>query len=165
MGRICGRRTHTRTCNLLNTSFWARVRPRKPRPHAKPAVESNKHHADPQGFARVPQLPPPHHAGKVRDEPQHAVLVAAQQSQSAVRVDAPPMCRCAFLSLSVTDGHRGEHEGGEGRVLVDQEPEVCDQAWPVASRHVSLEDGWVNVALVVVGGALEDEPRDNIKVA
>ena len=31
-------------------------------------------------------------------------------------------------------------------MLVDQELEGWDQARPVGSKHVSLEDGWVNVA-------------------
>jgi len=54
----------------------------------------------------------------------------------------------------------GTYEGGEGRVLIDQELEAWDQDRPVVSSgHVSLDDVSVSVALVVV---LENEPLGSI---
>jgi len=39
------------------------------------------------------------------------------------------------------------------------------QASSMVSQRFSLEDGWVNVALVVVGGALGDKPLIIVVVA
>ena len=121
-----------------------------------------------EGLACVLQLPPPHHAGKVRDEPQHAALEAAQKFKGAARSRVSTllgvMQKSALLGGS-GEARRGEHEELEGCVFVDQELKRRDQARPVASMNGSLEDGWVNVAIVVVGGALEYEPRGNVDVA
>ena len=63
----------------MSPPHWMKIPPSSEQLQRSLMTTSCRHY--PHGFARVPQLPPRNHAGKVRDEPQHTALVAAQHGK------------------------------------------------------------------------------------
>ena len=104
-----------------------------------------------EGLPRVPQLPPPHHPGKVRDKPQEPAAVAAEQGKGA---------------RGGPEARRGEDEGRERGMGVHQGLEGGAEASADSGLgDISLEDGVVDVAVLAVGIAAENRhliPRRHV---
>ena len=104
-----------------------------------------------EGLPRVPQLPPPHRPGKARDKLQEPAAVAAEQGKGA---------------RGGPEARRGEDEGRERGMGVHQGLEGGVEACAGSGfGDISLENGVVDVAVVAVGSAVENQHVRDPRVA